>query len=137
MNHGDGTINEVATGLLSVPECHTAVAVAPFGTANDFATGCGIVRDNPLAALQLAARGKPRKIDVGQVNDRYFVNVGGAAYSLMGLASAARMTLYKGKLVTPDGTHAGTMILMAVGNGRGRSFCPMMHSCNRDLLFGN
>ncbi len=136
---GDGTINEVATGLLSVPECQTAVAVAPFGTANDFATGCGIARDNPLAALQLAATGKPRKIDVGQVNDHYFVNVasggfgaqltaetpaqlkkvmGGAAYSLMGLVTATKMTPYSGKLVAPDGTHTGAMILMAVGNGR-------------------
>ncbi len=136
---GDGTINEVVTGLMSAPECQTAVAVAPFGTANDFATGCGIARDNPLAALQLAATGKPRKIDVGQVNDRYFINVasggfgarvtaetptqmkkvlGGAAYSLMGLVTAAKMTPYRGKLIAPDGTHDGAMILMAVGNGR-------------------
>ena len=42
---GDGTVNEVAGGVLSVGEhgqINTAIAVAPYGTANDFAAGCGI-----------------------------------------------------------------------------------------------
>lgn len=138
---GDGTINEVVTGLVTAEESpETAVAVLPYGTANDFATACGIPKDDPLAALKLAIEGRATPIDIGQVNgQRYFVNVasggfgaqvtaetpapmkkvlGGAAYSLMGLVTAAKMTPYRGKLITPAGETAGTMILMAVGNGR-------------------
>jgi lipid kinase YegS len=137
---GDGTVNEVVSGLVSGGKSSkTAVAVVPYGTANDFATGCGIPKGDPLTALQLAAEGRSRPIDVGKVNDRYFINVasggfgaqvtaetptqmkkvlGGAAYSLMGLVTAAKMTPYRGKLVTPDGEKHGSMILMAVGNGR-------------------
>jgi lipid kinase YegS len=137
---GDGTVNEVVNGIVSAaPSPDVAVGVVPFGTANDFATGCGIPIGDPLAALTLAAEGEPKPIDVGKVNDRYFINVasggfgarvtaetptgmkkvlGGAAYSLMGLVTAAKMTPYRGKLVTPDGEETGAIILMAVGNGR-------------------
>lgn len=136
---GDGTVSEVVAGLMTTGPSETAVAVVPFGTANDFATGCGIPKGNPLAALKLAAEGQASRIDVGQVNNRYFINVasggfgaevtaqtpthmkkvlGGAAYSLMGLVTVAKMTPYRGKLVTPDGEEYGAMILMAVGNGR-------------------
>jgi lipid kinase YegS len=137
---GDGTVSEVASGLMSSDAPRKpAVAVIPFGTANDFATACGIPKGDPLAALRLAIEGTPRPIDVGRVNDRHFINVasggfgarvtaetplpmkkalGGAAYSLMGLVTAAKMTPYRGKLILPDGEQQGSMILMAVGNSR-------------------
>ena len=136
---GDGTINEVVSGIMNVTESpDVAVGVIPFGTANDFATGCGIPIGDPFAALSLAAGGELRPIDVGKVNDRYFINVasggigarvtadtpagmkkvlGGGAYSLMGLVTAAKMEPYRGKLVTSEGEEHGAMILMAVGNG--------------------
>jgi len=137
---GDGTVSEVVGGLMTIDSsCETAVAVVPYGTANDFATGCGIPKGDPLAALRLAAEGPARRIDVGKVNDRYFINVasggfgaqvtaqtpahmkkvlGGAAYSLMGLVTASKLTPYRGKLITSEGEEHGSMILMAVGNGR-------------------
>jgi lipid kinase YegS len=137
---GDGTVNEVVNGIMSVSESPAvAMGVVPYGTANDFATACGILKGDPLTALRLAAHGEPRPIDVGKVNDRYFLNVasggfgarvtaetpinmkkvmGGAAYSLMGLVTAVKMTPYKGKLITSEGEEHGAMILMAVGNGR-------------------
>lgn len=53
---GDGTVNEVAGGMLSTTDpSGSALAVIPYGTANDFASGCGIPIGNPTAALQLAA----------------------------------------------------------------------------------
>jgi YegS/Rv2252/BmrU family lipid kinase len=136
---GDGTINEVVNGVLQAdPSPRTAVAAAPYGTANDFATACGIPTDDTMAALQLAAGGEARPIDVGKVNDRFFINVasggfgaevtastpiemkkalGGAAYSIRGPVTAVKMTPYQGKLVTPEGEERGSMIVMAVGNG--------------------
>jgi len=138
---GDGTINEVACGVLSADTpSETAVAVIPYGTANDFATGIGVLKGDPLSALQLAAQGAVTPIDVGRVNDRIFVNVasggfgaevtantppklkkalGGAAYSLMGVVTAAKMNPYECRFELPDcTTHEGALLLMAVGNGR-------------------
>ena len=142
---GDGTVNEVASGLLSVnsaPDAasETAMAVVPYGTANDFATSTGILKGDPLKALQLAAEEAATCIDVGQVNDRIFVNVasggfgaevtantppqlkkvlGGAAYSLMGVVTAAKMTPYDCRYRLPDGaTGEGQLLVLAVGNGR-------------------
>jgi lipid kinase YegS len=137
---GDGTLSEVVHGIVSMEtQSDTAVAVVPYGTANDFATCCGIAKGNPLAALQLAAQGNIHRIDVGKVNNRHFINVasggfgarvtaetpipmkkalGGAAYSLMGLVTAVKMTPYEGKLITPEGEERHSMLLMAVGNGR-------------------
>ena len=39
-------------------------------------------------------------------------------YSLMGLVTVAKTSPYRGKLITSEGEETGTMILMAVGNGR-------------------
>lgn len=137
---GDGTVGEIVNGLMRLPNpAAAAVAVIPYGTANDFATGCGIAKGDPLSALRLAAHGEARAIDVGRANDRYFINVasggfgarvtaetptqmkkvlGGAAYSLVGLVTAAKMTPYHGRLIAPTGEAVGDMLLMAVGNGR-------------------
>lgn len=138
---GDGTVNEVVEGVLSTEEpARCALAVIPFGTANDFATGCKIPPGDPLAALKLAANGKSVPIDVGQANDRYFINVasggfgaevtantppgmkqilGGAAYSIMGLIKAAQMKPYRCRIMLPDRKmHECNMLIMAVGNGR-------------------
>lgn len=138
---GDGTINEVAGGMLTAPEpLNTALAVVPYGTANDFATGLGILKGDPLAALRLAAEGEPTRIDVGRVNGRIFVNVtsggfgaevtantppqlkkalGGVAYSLMGVVTAAKMNPIPCRVTGPDGeSREGNLLLMAVGNGR-------------------
>ncbi|MGI9428631.1 MAG: lipid kinase YegS [Bythopirellula sp.] len=138
---GDGTINEVASGLLQQGPCQeTALAVVPYGTANDFATGIGILKGDPFQSLRLAAESDATPIDVGKVNGRIFVNVtsggfgaevtsntppqmkkvlGGAAYSLMGIVTAAKMNPYECRLTMPDGVdHEGLLLIMAVGNGR-------------------
>jgi len=137
---GDGTINEVANGLLAVNQLHhTAMAVLPLGTANDFASGCGVPTDSPEEALLLAAEGEIHRIDAGKLNDRLFVNVasggfgakvtantptqmkqvlGGGAYSLMGLITALKMQPYRGKVITEDKIEEGTLIVLAIGNGR-------------------
>src|SRR6266436_8762429 len=50
---GDGTLNEVVHGLMDLPTVTRPVlGVVPLGTANDFATGCGIPRE-PERALAL------------------------------------------------------------------------------------
>jgi diacylglycerol kinase family enzyme len=45
----------------------------PFGTRNHFARDLGLDRDDPIAALDAFA-GRERRIDIGRVGDRVFVN---------------------------------------------------------------
>jgi YegS/Rv2252/BmrU family lipid kinase len=65
---GDGTMNEVANGILLAGDMKTAFAVIPFGTGNDFARMNGIqsIED----ALEILALGMPRPIDAIEVSCR-------------------------------------------------------------------
>src|SRR5689334_2347582 len=67
---GDGTQNAVASALAGTP---TAMGVLPMGTLNHFAKDLGIGTDLAGAA-RVIATGRPRAIDVAQVNGRVFIN---------------------------------------------------------------
>lgn len=68
---GDGTINAVASVLADHPE--TAFGVLPLGTLNHFAKDAGIPLELSRAVANVI-HGAPRKVDVGEVNDRIFLN---------------------------------------------------------------
>src|SRR5437899_4138037 len=71
---GDGTLNEVIHAFMDLSEAARPVlGVVPLGTANDFATGCGIPRD-PEQALALCIEGTEIAIDVGKANEHWFLN---------------------------------------------------------------
>jgi YegS/Rv2252/BmrU family lipid kinase len=67
---GDGTINEVANGLMGT---RTALGVIPSGTANVYAADVGIPIWSPLrpqavrAAAEIIHTGRRRRIDLGHV----------------------------------------------------------------------
>jgi len=77
---GDGTVHEVVNGIMraGVKE-QPAVAIIPGGTGNDFARAVGIPKD-PLAAGRLLLSGARRRVDIGQVNERYFVGISGVGF---------------------------------------------------------
>src|SRR5204862_2762992 len=66
---GDGTINEVIQELAG---SETALGVLPFGTVNVWARETNIPLDNTSACAVLL-HGETRRIDLGKVNDRYFL----------------------------------------------------------------
>ncbi len=74
---GDGTHHEVANGLLPAARAHMGVIAA--GSGNDFAGYLGLPKD-PAAALRVALESPARAIDVGRVNDEYFLTVVGAGF---------------------------------------------------------
>ncbi|MFA7096087.1 MAG: lipid kinase YegS [Gammaproteobacteria bacterium] len=147
---GDGTLNEVVNGVVEsgcLPHC--AVAVVPYGTANDFAAMCGIDPDEPARALALALENEPVAIDVGRMDDRLFINVasggfgaqvtaetspeakqmlGGFAYFLKGLASVKNLTARPVEVEAPGTWWQGPALALSVGNGRqaggGFQVCP-------------
>ncbi len=70
---GDGTINAVASAIVGTD---IVLGVLPAGTLNHFAKDLGIPTD--LAdAVTLLRDGTPRRVDVGSVNDRIFLNNAG------------------------------------------------------------
>lgn len=70
---GDGTLNECVNGLAQ-KQLDIPLAILPLGTANDFAYSAHIPNDIE-GALDLIEIGELRYVDIGKVNDRYFINV--------------------------------------------------------------
>ncbi len=89
---GDGTLNEVANGMLAVGgkpiNPNAALGVITSGTGGDFARSAGIPRDTLAAAQHLARATQTRSLDVGEMiysrngqeTRRYFVNVAGMGF---------------------------------------------------------
>ncbi len=148
---GDGTINEVASGLLGavrgLGRC-PSLGILPLGTANDFARSAGIPLE-PRAALELVTAVEPVAVDVGRADDRVFVNVatggfgtqvtartpepvkkllGGAAYLVTGLTRFSSIRPVPTAFTGPEFSWEGPVLVMAVGNGRqaggGHVLCP-------------
>jgi diacylglycerol kinase (ATP) len=72
---GDGTLNEVVSGL-SMHEERPALGILPLGTTNDFARAHGIPKQWG-DACDLIVRGYTRAVDVGKANEKYFINIAG------------------------------------------------------------
>jgi diacylglycerol kinase family enzyme len=71
MAGGDGSLAAVAGVAL---EQDVPFVVVPFGTRNHLARDLGLDRDDPLAALAAFEDGEERRIDVGRVGERLFLN---------------------------------------------------------------
>lgn len=92
---GDGTANEVTNGLWRAGALgRVALGLVALGTANDFATCLG-VRRGPGGAAEALLSGRRRRVDVGEVNGRLFVNVAGVGFD----AEVARWVNERTKLV--------------------------------------
>lgn len=88
---GDGTLTETAAGLRHT---RTALGIVPAGTGNDFIKTIGTPRDW-REALEFILTHPARPVNSGMMNDRFFLNVGGAGFDVMVLdfANAARERL--------------------------------------------
>lgn len=69
---GDGTIRQVAAGLLDGGG-KTSLGIIPLGSVNNLAHALDIPL-NPKLSMQLLLYGKERSIDIGKVNDTYMVS---------------------------------------------------------------
>ena len=73
---GDGTINEVAQGLLNTD---TALGIVPAGSGNGLARYLKIPI-NPGKALEIINDFAIKKIDTGNINGRLFVSIAGVGF---------------------------------------------------------
>ncbi|MBO8157212.1 MAG: diacylglycerol kinase [Bacillaceae bacterium] len=72
---GDGTINEVINGLAEKPN-RPKMGIIPAGTTNDFARAIHVSRDIQKA-LDVIIEGHTKALDIGRVNNQYFMNIAG------------------------------------------------------------
>ncbi len=96
---GDGTINEVINGLIRAAGDGPTVpfGIVPLGTANDFNLMAGLP-DGIAAAVGVIAGGRTRRIDAGQVNDRFFINNSAAAMEPMVTMENIKMKRLSGEI---------------------------------------
>ena len=141
---GDGTINETVSGILSVEGTETIFGFIPLGTVNDLARALHIPRF-PAGAIRMMKTAVPTKIDIGRINDRYFINIvaaglipeavsqvtirektifGSLAYFLKGLQVLGRQPSYRFHIETEDGTEieAASPLLAAMLTDSAGSF---------------
>lgn len=136
---GDGTVKEIVDALMHIPfEQRPELAILPLGTANDFATACGIPTE-PFSALRLAQEGDFYLVDSIKANEQFYINVasggfgaqittstpvelknffGGGAYTINGLIQALNFIPCKGKVILPEHTIQGEVIVGAVCNSK-------------------
>jgi len=69
---GDGTVNEVAKGLIN-SGCGI-LGIIPSGTGNDLSRSLGISQD-PNIALEIIINENYKNIDIGRVNGHNFLNI--------------------------------------------------------------
>ena len=101
---GDGTVNEVANGiLLSRNAAATVLGVVSTGTGSDFARSAGLARDYATACSNLTSS-KRLTIDVGVVeyqsggetHERFFVNSAGVGFDAAVVKETERLPKFFG-----------------------------------------
>ncbi|MGL4799627.1 MAG: YegS/Rv2252/BmrU family lipid kinase [Cellulosilyticaceae bacterium] len=134
---GDGTLNECVNGVclagLDIP-----IGILPLGTANDFAYSASIP-SSIQGALDVIEKGAPHYVDIGKVNEGYFVNVcnmglfsgishvidielkkkfGKLAYYVKGIEELQNYRAMDIQLEVDGEKHEGKYILILVFNGK-------------------
>lgn len=133
---GDGTVNEIVNAMvkqnISIP-----LGIFPFGTANDFGAHLNLPRD-VSACCDIILRNNLRKVDIGKVNDNYFINVcsgglftnvsqnidinfkntlGKMAYYIKGIEQLPKFKPISLRIDTPNSTIEDLFYLFLVLNG--------------------
>jgi YegS/Rv2252/BmrU family lipid kinase len=97
---GDGTVNEVANGLVAATPEGVAgrLGIIPVGTGNDF---CKMLSPKAgwRAACTRLVQGQVRRIDVAQVNGRVFINNVGIGFDAQVGIEAQKIRWLRGQAV--------------------------------------
>ncbi len=92
---GDGTCGNVANAILH-SNANVRFGVIPGGTGNDFAKTLGVT-STPLAEIaRMATEPSDFRIDVGRVDDRFFLNSCGFGFDVAVVQGLARTRWLKG-----------------------------------------
>jgi diacylglycerol kinase (ATP) len=78
---GDGTWSNVANAILRAGS-PAQLGLVPAGTGSDLAKSLDIPARDLAACARIVAAGRARTIDVGHIEDRYFLNVAGFGFDI-------------------------------------------------------
>lgn len=133
---GDGTVNEVAKGLIK--RGSGVLGIIPGGTGNDMCKSLGLSMD-PTHALETVIKGKTKEMDIGLANGKCFLNIssvgfdaevvrntdkikikipGKTAYILGVLITLIKYRKKKTDIEIDGEKFNKNMLLLAVGNGQ-------------------
>lgn len=134
---GDGTVDNVIN-VIKKYNINLPIGILPTGTANDFAKFIGMPKDIYEACEQILTT-EPKAVDIGKINDKYFVNVasmglftdvsqkidinlkntlGKMAYYMKGIEQFPNLRNLKIRVESKETNFDGDMYLMFVFNGR-------------------
>ncbi len=136
---GDGTVHEVANGLLAHggPHTHkTALGVIPTGSGNDFCKAIGVPLDRE-GAVRVLLQGRSRLVDVCQMGERFIVNGlgigldgavshryrrmrrlrGELGYLWSAVHEALMFRAFPAEIRTPDWGYRGPVLFTGLSNG--------------------
>ena len=136
---GDGTVGEVVNGMARAAKSDETtlgpLGIMPLGSANDLVANLNLPTDL-LGAARVIAAGNTRLLDVGQLNDRYFVNnsaagleptvtikheriqwiKGAVRYLVAAIWAIMEKPEWHGELKWDDGEYNGPLSLVSIGN---------------------
>lgn len=136
---GDGTIGETVNGMVRAAKSDDALlgplGIMPLGSANDLVTNLGLPTNLSDAAKVIAA-GNTRLLDVGKLNDKYFVNNSAAGlepsvtikherihwikgivrYLVAAVWAIMEKPEWTGDVKWDDGEYNGPLSLVSIGN---------------------
>jgi len=138
---GDGSIGDALNGLMKAAgpgkELIGPLGIMPTGSANDFAFCVGLPTDLNEAAKVIAA-GKTRQMDIGRMNEKYFINnsasglepyvtikhekiqwiKGMARYLVAAVQAIMEKPEWHADIKWDGGEYRGPVSLVSIGNGR-------------------
>ena len=138
---GDGSIGDALNGLMQAAsagkESIGPLGIMPTGSANDLVFNVGLPTDLNEAAKVIAA-GKTRAMDIGRLNEKYFINnsAGGlepyvtikhekihwikgiARYLVAAVQAIMDKAEWQADIQWDDGKYHGPISLVSIGNGR-------------------
>lgn len=95
---GDGTTSNVANAILN-SGTDVRLGVVPAGTGNDFAKVLGVSEMGAESIAQLSVEGDSRRLDVGKIEDNFFLNSCGFGFDVAVLEDANRTRWLRGNAV--------------------------------------
>ncbi|MGG7078290.1 YegS/Rv2252/BmrU family lipid kinase [Clostridium sardiniense] len=134
---GDGTVDSVLNAMMK-KGIKLPIAILPVGTANDFGKFIEMPQ-NVTEACKRIVKSKPQPVDIGKINDKYFINVastglftdisqktdvhlknaiGKLAYYIKGLEELPNFRKLDVKIRSKEYNYDGQMYLLLLFNGK-------------------